>query len=81
MDTLFWVLLFLHMHLICAHNYKISAYKSCTKALNHYSFGTQIQIYICVNKCEWKMKKNQRKSGAEYQIKDHAAEQILLFPH
>lgn len=36
--------------------------------------------FVWIN-AEWKMKKNQRKSGAEYQIKDHAAEQILLFPH
>lgn len=42
---------------------------------NHYSFGTQIQLHICVHKCRMKRKNktNLRKSGTEYQVEDYAA--------
>lgn len=31
------------------------------KALNHYSFGIQIQIYICVHTCRMKNEKEPEK--------------------
>lgn len=55
-------------------------YKSCTKAINHYSLIFRYKyVFECINE-KWKEKKNLRKAGTEYHIKKTVEHNNSLIP-